>query len=203
LNPSNAAAHLTYADHLVSLGQREKASEEVRKTQSLDPLSPFFRAAGGLKLYFAGHRKEGIQQNLKAVELTPDFLVPHLNLSEFHFETVNYDLGIHEYEKAARLAGMRPATLAALLNSYKLEGISGFLREQLKLNDKGILQLDSFSLAKIHARLGEKEKTIQHLQQNVQEHGAYLEYLGVDPIWDGLRGEPEFQAMLQELHLRP
>jgi len=202
LNPSNAAAHLAYADHLVSLGQREKASEEVRKAQSLDPLSPFFRAAGGLMLYFAGHREEGIQQNLKAVELAPDFLVPHLNLSEFHFEMGNYDLGIREYEKAARLAGMRPATLAALLTSYKSKGISGFLREQLKLNDKGILQLDSFSLAKIHARLGEKEKTLQHLQQSVQEHGAYLEDLGVDPIWDGLRAEPEFQAILQELHLR-
>jgi TolB-like protein/DNA-binding winged helix-turn-helix (wHTH) protein/Tfp pilus assembly protein PilF len=202
LNPSNAAAHLEYAAHLVSVGQREKASEEVRKAQSLDPLSPFFRAAGGLMLYFAGHREEGIQHNLKAVELAPDFLVPHLNLSKFHFEMGNYDLGIREYEKAARLAGMRPATLAALLNSYKSEGISGFLREQLKLNDKGILQLDSFSLAEIHAGLGEKERTIQHLQQNVQEHGAYLEYLGVDPIWDGLRGEPEFQAILQELHLR-
>ena len=97
---------------------------------------------------------------------------------------------------------MRPATLAALLNSYRSEGISGFLREQLKLHDKGILQLDTFSLAEIHAGLGEKEKTIQYLQQNVQEHGAYLENLGVDPTWDGLRGEPEFQAILQELHLR-
>jgi len=203
LNPSNAVAHLYYASHLVSVGQREKASEEVRKAQSLDPLSPFFRAAGGLMLYFAGHREEAIQQNLKAIELAPDFLVPHSNLSKFHFEMGNDDLGIREYEKAARLAGMRPATLAALLDSYKSEGSSGFMREQLKLNEEGILQRDSFSLAEIHARLGEKEKTIQYLQQNVQEHGAYLEYLGVDPIWDGLRGEPEFQAILQELHLRP
>jgi hypothetical protein len=114
----------------------------------------------------------------------------------------NYDLGVHEYEKGSRLAGMRTDTLAALLDSYKWQGISGFRREQLKLNEKGLLQLDSFSLAQIHAGLGEKDKTIQYLQLNVQEHGAYLEYLGVDPTWDGLRGEPEFQAILQELHLR-
>jgi TolB-like protein/DNA-binding winged helix-turn-helix (wHTH) protein/Tfp pilus assembly protein PilF len=202
LNPNNAAAHLEYASHLVSVGQREKAREEVRKAQSLDPLSPFFRAAGGLMLYFAGYREEGIRQNLKAVELAPDFLVPHLNLSGFYFGMGNYDLGVHEYEKGSRLAGMRTDTLAALLDSYKWQGISGFRREQLKLNEKGLLQLDSFSLAQIHAGLGEKDKTIQYLQQNVQEHGAYLEYLGVDPTWDGLRGEPEFQAILQELHLR-
>ncbi len=202
LNPNNAAAHLEYASHLVSVGQREKAREEVRKAQSLDPLSPFFRAAGGLMLYFAGYREEGIQQNLKAVELAPDFLVPHLNLSEFYFDMGNYDLGILEYEKGSRLAGMRPDTLAALLDSYKSQGISGFRRQQLKLNDKGLLPLESFSLAVIHAGLGEKEKAIQNLQQNVREHGAYLQFIAVDWRWNSLRGEPEFQAILQELHLR-
>lgn len=202
LNPNNATAHLEYSSHLVAVGQREKAREEVRKAQSLDPLSPFFRAAGGLMLYFAGYKEEGIQQNLKAIELEPDFLVPHLNLSEFYFEMGNYDLGIREYEKASRLAEMPPATLAVLLDSYKSEGISGFRRQQLKLNDEGILQLDSFSLAVIHAALGEKEKTIQYLQQNVQEHGAYLEWIAADWRWDRLRGEPEFQAILLELHLR-
>lgn len=201
LNPNNAAAHLEYASHLVSVGQREKASEEVRRAQSLDPLSPFFRAAGGLMLYFAGHREEAIQHNLKAIELAPDFLVPHLNLSGFYFDMGKYDLGIREYEKASRLAEMRPATLAALLESYKSQGISGFRREQLRLNEKGLLQLDSFSLAAIHAGLGEKKKAIQYLQQNVQEHGAYLEFIGADSRWDSLRGEPEFQAILRELHL--
>ena len=153
-------------------------------------------------LYLAGYKEEGVQQNLKAIELAPDFLVPHLNLSEFYFGMGDYDLGIREYEKGSMLAGMSIATLAALLDSYKSEGISGFRREQLKLNDKGILQLDSFSLAEIHAGLGEKEKTIQYLQQNVQEHGAYLEFVGADRRWDGLRGEPEFQTILRELHLR-
>jgi tetratricopeptide (TPR) repeat protein len=202
LNPNNAAAHLEYASHLVSVGQPEKAREEVRKAQSLDPLSPFFRAAGGLMLYLAGHREEGIQQNVKAVELAPDFLVPHLNLSEFYFQMGDYDLGIQEYEKASRMAGMPPATLAALLDSYKSKGISGFRREQLKLHNKGMLELDSFSLAAIHAALGEKEKAIQYLQQSVQEHGAYLEFTGADWRWDSLRGEPEFQTILRELHLR-
>lgn len=202
LNANNAVAHLGYAAHLVSLRHGEKASEEVRTAQSLDPLSPFFRAAGGLVLYFAGHREEGIQQNLKAIELAPDFLVAHQNLSEFYFEMGNYDLGIREYEKASRLVGMKPATLAALLDSYKSEGISGFRREQLKLNDKDILQLDSFSLALIHAGLGDKKKAIQYLQQNVQEHRADLEFIGADSRWGSMRGDPEFQAILRDLHLR-
>jgi len=202
LNPNNAAAHLEHAFHLVDVGQREKAREEVRKAQSLDPLSPFFRAAGGLMLYFAGYRNEGIQQNFKAIELAPDFLVPHLNLSEFYFEMGDNDLGIREYEKASRLAEMRPATLAALLDSYKSEGISGFRREELHLNEKGLLRLDRFSLAVIYAGLGDKEKAIQCLQQNVQEHGAYLQFLGADSRWNSLRGEPGFQAILRELHLQ-
>ena len=202
LNPNNAAAHLLYACHLVSVGQREKTREEVRKAQSLDPLSPFFRAAGGLMLYFAGYREEGIQQNLKAIELAPDFLVPHMNLSHFYFESGNYDLGIREYEKGSMLAGMRPATLAALLDSYKSQGISGFRREQLKLNNEGILPLNNFSLAVLHTALGEKEKAIQYLQQNVQEHGAYLQFIKADWRWDSLRGEPGFQAILGELHLQ-
>lgn len=201
LNPNNAAAHLEYASHLVDIGERQKAREEVRKAQSLDPLSPFFRAAGGLMLYFAGYREEGIQQNLKAVELAPDFLVPHLNLSEFYFDMGNYDQGIHEYEKGSMLAGTPPAILTALRDSYKSQGISGFRREQLKLNEQGLLQLDSFSLALIHAALGEKAEAIEYLHQNVQEHGAYLQFIKADWRWDSLRAEPEFQAVLRELHL--
>ena len=202
LNPNNAAAHLEYASHLVSVGQRQKAIEEVRNAQSLDPLSPFFRAAGGLLLYLAGNREEGIQQNLKAAELAPDFPVPHLNLAQFYFQMGHYDLGMREYEAASRLEGMRPAILAVLVDSYKSEGISGFRREQLKLNDEGIRPLDSFQLATIHAELGDREKAIQYLQQSVQEHGAYLEWIGADWTWDSLRGEPEFQTILRELHLR-
>jgi len=202
LNPNNAAAHLEYASHLVSVGQRQKAIEEVRNAQSLDPLSPFFRAAGGLLLYLAGNREEGIQQNLKAAELAPDFPVPHLNLAQFYFQMGHYDLGMREYEAASRLEGMRPAILAVLVDSYKSEGISGFRREQLKLNDEGIRPLDSFQLATIHAELGDREKAIQYLQQSAQEHGAYLEWIGADWTWDSLRGEPEFQTILRELHLR-
>jgi tetratricopeptide (TPR) repeat protein len=202
LNPNNAVAHLYYASHLVSVGQGTKACGEVRKAQSLDPLSPFFRAAGGLFLYFAGRKEEGIRQNLKAVELAPDFLVPHSNLSEFHFEMRNYDPGIREYEMASKLEGMHPATLTAMLDAYRSGGISAFRREQLELNARGRLKLDASSLAKLHAHLGEKEKAIHYLHESVQEHGAYLEYLGVDPTWDSLRGEPEFQTILGELHLR-
>lgn len=202
LNPNSAAAHLLYACHLVSMGQRQKAMEEVRTALSLDPLSPFFRAAGGLMLYIAGYREEGIQQNLKAIELSPDFPVPHLNLSEFYCGMGEYDLGVREYEEGSRLAGIEPAALATLLDSYKSEGFSGFLRERLKLNGKGIVHLDSFALAVIHRELGDKEKAIQYLQQNVQEHGAYLEFIRADWRWNSLRGEPEFQTILQELHLR-
>jgi serine/threonine-protein kinase len=184
------------------VGQGIKACEEVRKAQSLDPLSPFFRAAGGLFLYFAGRKEEGIRQNLKAVELAPDFLVPHSNLSAFHFEMRNYDPGIREYEMASKLERMHPATLTAMLDAYRSGGISAFRREQLELNARGRLKLDASSLAKLHAHLGDKEKAIRYLHESVKEHGAYLEYLGVDPTWDSLRGEPEFQAILGELHLR-
>ena len=37
LNPNNAVAHLEYGSHLLAVGQREKAREEIRRAQSLDP----------------------------------------------------------------------------------------------------------------------------------------------------------------------
>ncbi len=202
LNPNNAAAHLTYALNLASVGRREETAAEVLKAQRLDPLSPFFRAAGGLMLYLAGYREEGIQQNLKAIELAPDFLVPHSNLAMFYFELGRYEEGMREYETSAKLGGMESSVLAQLLDAYHSGGMPAFQREQLQLNAQGRLRLDSFSIAAIHAALGEKGQAIQSLQQNLREHGAYLDFIGVDPRWDSLRAEPEFQAILQEVHLR-
>ena len=51
-------------------------------------------------------------------------------------------------------------------------------------------------LAILYARLGEKEKALQALEQAYKERQFHMTEIGVEPAFDTLRSEPRFQDLL-------
>jgi predicted Zn-dependent protease len=58
----------------------------------------------------------------------------------------------------------------------------------------------ALGLAQIHVGLGERERALEWLERGA-DAGAYMLYLGVDPTFRPLYGEPRFQALLKRLGL--
>ena len=57
------------------------------------------------------------------------------------------------------------------------------------------------ALAAVHAGLGEKDRALEWLEQAFEEHCAFLAWVRCDFVWDSLREEPRFQALLRKMNL--
>jgi len=53
----------------------------------------------------------------------------------------------------------------------------------------------------IQVGLGDKAGALTSLENSYAHHETDVNYIGVDPIFDSLRSEPRFQALLKKLGL--
>ena len=59
--------------------------------------------------------------------------------------------------------------------------------------------VSSTAFADIHLGLGEKEKALDWLEKSIRTRRSACWYLKVDPIYDRVRTEPRFQALVQKV----
>jgi adenylate cyclase len=59
--------------------------------------------------------------------------------------------------------------------------------------------VNSTAFADIHLGLGENEKALGWLDKSYQDQESACWYLKVDPIYDSVRSEPRFQALVQKV----
>ncbi|MCK7523654.1 MAG: hypothetical protein MZV64_41455 [Ignavibacteriales bacterium] len=84
------------------------------------------------------------------------------------------------------LAGrMMPYKLLRELNEYSKQGYSV-----------------SYYTAYIYYRLGDKERTFELLERSIHAHDASIMDISSNPIWDDLRSDPRFVALMKRVGLR-
>ena len=63
--------------------------------------------------------------------------------------------------------------------------------------------IDSGSILCAYIALGDKDEAFAWLEKSYSEHSTALTSLKVNPIYDPLRGDPRFQALLRRVGLSP
>jgi serine/threonine-protein kinase len=53
----------------------------------------------------------------------------------------------------------------------------------------------------IYSALGDRAETMRWLTRAYHEKDVHMVFLGVDPKWDGMRGQPEFDSLLGKMKL--
>jgi tetratricopeptide (TPR) repeat protein len=82
LNPGYATAHHWYAWHLIVMGRNSDGLSELRKAESLDPLSLIISADLADALCIAHLYDESVQQSRTTLEMDPNFAVAHYELGQ-------------------------------------------------------------------------------------------------------------------------
>jgi hypothetical protein len=60
-----------------------------------------------------------------------------------------------------------------------------------------------YSIAVIHAALGEKDTAFQWLERAYAERDSQFNYLALDPELDPIRSDRRFPLLLERLHIPP
>jgi TolB-like protein/DNA-binding winged helix-turn-helix (wHTH) protein/Tfp pilus assembly protein PilF len=201
LSPGYATAHHWYAWHLSLLGRFDEAIVEMRKAESLDPLSLIINADLAELLSLAHSYDESIRQSRKTIEMDPNFALAHNQLAQAYLQKQMYEEAVAELRKAVTLSGDSSTCIANLARAYIA---SGKRSEGVKLlGDLKKRSNPSYSnaaeIAMIYASLGDADQAMTWLEKGFNERfnpGVLLR-----PGFDPLRSDPRFQNLLHRIGL--
>ena len=86
LGPSYATAHHWYAWHLALLRRDRDALDEMKKAESLDPLSLIIKADLAELLVITHFPDESVQQSRRTIEMDPGFALAHNQLGQAYLQ---------------------------------------------------------------------------------------------------------------------
>jgi Flp pilus assembly protein TadD len=107
------------------------------------------------------------------------------------------------FEKARSLAGDLPVLIGPMGQAYALAGMEAEARKQLqRLNDMAERRyVASSTIGMLHYCLGEHERALELLERGVERHESQVILFGVHPIYEPLRSQPRFQALMKRIGL--
>src|SRR5437667_9103840 len=200
LNPNLAWAYEIYAWFLGGVGRLDEAIAKDKKAIELDPLNSFFQSALAYYLYHARRYDDAIVQIRKTLELDPTSTLAHNLLGRCLLGKGDTAGAIAEFQQGK--INITGAWYQGLLGyAYAISGDRAKAEQMLReLEAQAKRQyVNSSAFAAIYLGLGEKEKALDWLDVAYENQESACWLLKVDPIYDSLRNEPRFQALVQKV----
>ena len=201
INPNYSTGHHWYAFHLMMEGRFDEGIEQMLRTRELDPVSPSVLQALGWCYYHSRRFDEAVQTFQNMLESVPEFPYGLITFSWALRHTGDLDRAVKVAEKALELAGGSQFYLSVLGGTYAAAGKHSEARTVLdQLVQMSVhAYVSPYHLALLHLHLGERERALELLQNAYAIRDAWCVWLGVEPQWDPLRGEPGFEEILREM----
>jgi tetratricopeptide (TPR) repeat protein len=205
LNPGYLTAHHWYGlDYLALLGQFEEAQKHIRIAIELDPLEPIVaEATAYVALLSRDHRKAEADYR-KMTEDHPHFSKSWTGLGRALWALGRHNDAVKMFEKGRELAGDLPSVLGALGQAYACAGNAPKARRLLaRLQEISRRRhVSSICFAVIHLGLHEADAALEWLEKGCERREPALASINVHPIYDDLRGNPRFEALVERIGLR-
>jgi len=203
LSPSYAGGHRGYALALSAHGRFDEAITHLKLSEQLDPVSIVSSNDFAAALYCARRCSEAIETGRAHLEMDPDFFPARLVVGGCYLASGKFTDAIAEYEKARRKGGDSDMILGPLGNALARAGRVAEARSMLAKIDPASRpdKTGGVAQAMVLTGLGEKQQAIEALKGADRAHVTDVIFIGVEPIFDPLRREPEFQALCARLGL--
>lgn len=199
LDPGMADAHEGYGMYLAAMGRFSESLEQLKIARDLDPLSTMTISDYCRALTYARHYDEAKAQCTAALELDPNYQFALWNASTLY-------LLVKDFPKAnallAKLGESDKLSLDAMDEVYGAPGKSGAFDRWL--NGQKTMS-DFFYLAQAYALLGRKDEALAALEKAYEHRSSphAMTFTAVDPSFDLLRADPQFDAFLRNSGLPP
>ncbi len=198
---------LHWQSHVVSWqGRHDEAVQLARKAVELEPLPAIYRANLAFILNEARDYDGALDEVASVLAIDPGFAAGHRTGWNVRTRQGRMDLA------ADALVGLLEATggdeivareLAAAFEEaatrFRREGVAGSLPADLVQRARLGLQVEG----QMHAAVGDREQTLRLLNRAHRERAGARNLLsiGVSPLFDFLRDDPEFLDILQRVGL--
>jgi len=201
LNPNYAFAHDQFALALAFTGRFDESVAESRRAAELDPLSPQVLIDAGMAPMFEKNFPAAKELARGAGELDPTYFFPVMMEGWADLEAGKFREAVPFLKKATTM-GAPPFVTAYLGYAYGAGGdrasAMATLEELKKLSKGG--QVLPFNLALVYLGLGDHGRALDNLERALAADSQMMAWLGRDAIFDPLRAEPRFMALMKKLN---
>lgn len=201
LNPGNVSTYFAYSEYLASTGKPDQAIAEGQRALAIDPLSPEINSFLAWDYYLKRDYKGCLVASHKAMQMFPDFWIPHMTAGMCYGIRGEHPQAIDEYQKA--LAGNPDSSFseAGLGMSYAKSGKTAEARETLKklIGQSKETYVSPTSIALIYLALGDKDEEFAWFNKGFDDQAEFMLWLPVDPIFDGERADPRFKELVRRV----
>ncbi len=200
LNPNYAFAHDQFGMALAFQGRYEEAIAEGKRAIELDPLSPQVLVDAVVAFMFQRNAAPAKELARKAAELDPTYFFPVMVDGWTDLELGKFREAIPALKKAKAMESP-PFVTAYLAFAYGAAGdreaAMGELEELKKISRDG--KILPFNLALVYLGLGDRARTLDYLERAFAADSQMMPWIGRDAIFDPVRSEPRFAALLNKM----
>ena len=202
LNPSLGLAHSEYGFSQVLQGQFADGVAEMERGRRLDPLSVENTIFMALGLTWKGDFDTAKQYCRDALDRNPTLFGLHFGLGIINVEAGKFNDAIPELITASedRHGNFQRGFLGyAYAAAGQRENAQKILDDLNRLSTKEYVA--PFALAQIYLGLGDRDRALEWLQKAYKAHSPYMLMAEVSRMFDPVRGDPRFEALVRKLNL--
>jgi len=202
LDPSYPAAHYFYA-LLLLRENSERAEQEAKRAQELDPLSPPIAQGVGIIRVGRAHYAEAIEPLRSAITLDPNYYFPHAWLA---VALAHAGPAAEAVSEARRAVELNPSSTLVLAYLGEVYALTGDRKSALGVTAR----LDSISatrpvcgvyIARIYDRLGDADHAFAWLARAAAAREGQLSQLLYADTFPHISHDPRFQTLVRQLGL--
>ena len=175
---------------------------EGKRAAELDPLSPQVLLDTTYALAWQGKYQAAMDLANRALDLDPAFFYPYFQQGWIDITAGKINAAVPELQKADAIGS--PSYVAGWLGyAYGATGDrAGAMAVIEELNRKSLHgYVSPCNLAKVYLGMGDSGRAMDYLEQAYSAHSQLLCWLKMERMWDPLRKEPRFIALMKKLHL--
>jgi tetratricopeptide (TPR) repeat protein len=188
---------------LLRTGRLDEASAMIQQAHELDPFSPVITLNVGAIALARKQFDDALRYFNKSIELDPGFASGYAWAGRANEKLKKYSEAQAQLEKGMELSGRSSENVSYLGWFYGKRGMRAEALKLLKENEQRYRTGTgaAYNIARIYAGLGEKDKVVEFLELDIRDHSTFSGQLLEDDVWDDIRTEPRFVALMRKVGL--
>jgi len=199
LEPTNSVTRVYFAHLLLYRGKEEEAVEQAERAAADDPYNALVLGIYGQFLNFVRRYDDAEAAFQLALQREPNDPISLSNFRTTYHLQGRFDEAMPIWREYYLRVMDDTLAVEALERGHVQGGYHGALRA---VGDEFASRQDArlnWQIATLYTRAGETGKALDYLEEAVAVRDPNMPYIIVDPIFDSLRGEPRFQALIDTL----
>ena len=195
LNPGNGNALLNQAAQTLIMGNQSEALAQMQVALDRDPLNMLNRRYAGRMFFYAGRLDEAERLLRQILAVNPNYSAAHYELGRVFLLRGNAQAALAEFEAETNPDWRAFGLPLGYYSVHRKSDAEAALDKLLARSEDC-----EFQIAEAYGWFGNVDKAFEFLNKAVTSDPGII-WFRYDPLLDGLKGDPRYQAVLKRINL--